>query len=222
MPRGLSPLPQGNPTDEAEPARLVKGFTAYLPGRSLIFFQRQFFASYPRPIQQAGISPFPRTIPIATIQAPKNQAIAIRRVAFQAFQASGIGVSDVVEVPKGRVVGTLGFRFTVGNRGLADFQTNLPGRGTPVSYSTVAQVQGAGTRVGPISGQGSTYQGTGDVTPEVMGQQYARYAMPSDLIQASVVLFRPPDFDLRIFEVRISGFLAAEQEMAKIIDRLSR
>lgn len=218
-PRTASPLPQEHAPSRAKPARVVHGFTQFLPGRTRIFFQRQFFANYPRPIQQGGATPFPRTIDIATIQAPREQAIVIRVVAFAAYQHSGIGIEDLAEVPNGRAVGTLGFRFAVGNRGLTDFQTNLPGRGIPVVYSTVSQT---GTPTQPIAGQGNTFQGVGPVTPSTDGEMFAGYARPGDLIKASAVIFRPPSFDLRLFEVKISGWIADEYEVDNIIDRLSR
>jgi len=218
-PRTASPLPQGYAGDHVTPARVVHGFSAELPGRTRLFFQRQFFANYPRPIQQGGATPFPRTVNIATIEAPTHQAIVIRKVTFAAMQHSGIGIEDLAEVPRGRAIGTLGFRFNVGNRGLTDFATNLPGRGIPVIYSTVTQT---GIATQPVSGQGNTFQGVGDATPPASGENFAAYARPGDIIQASAVVFRPPSFDLRLFEVQISGWLADEYEVDKIVDRLTR
>jgi hypothetical protein len=129
MPSGL---PQGYASGKVEPVRIVNGFTQFLPKRSLLFFQRQFFASYPRPIQFAGLPSFPRGVNIATIQAPVNQGIVIRTVAFRAYQHSGIGVEDIIEVPAARAKTYLGFQFNLGNRGLTDFQTNLVGAGVPI------------------------------------------------------------------------------------------
>jgi hypothetical protein len=199
------------------PVTIKHGFLANLPGRSRIFFQRQFFTSYPRPIQNGAATPFPRVVPIATIEAPKQQAIVIRSVVFRAYQHSGIGIEDLQAVPEGRGIGTLGFRFNVGNRGISDFMTNLPGRGIPVVFGQ----QGA-TAVAPQSGQGTTYQGIGMITPPPSGDAFAKYAMPGDIIQSQAVIFRPPSFDLRVFRVDISGWLASEFEIQKIIDHLSR
>jgi hypothetical protein len=196
------------------PVRIAHGFLSNLPGRSRIFFQRQFFVDYPRPIQMGPGSPFPRVIPIATIEAPKQQAIVIRTVRFKAYQHSGIGIEDLQAVPDGRGIGTLGFRFNVGNRGIADFQTNLPGRGVPVVFGQQGSVASA-----PRLGQGSTYQGLGQITPD---EGFAKYAMPGDIIKSDAVIFRPPSFDLRILRVDISGWLASEYEIQKIIDHLSR
>lgn len=199
------------------PVRITHGFLTNLPGRSRIFFQRQFFVNYPRPIQAGPGSPFPRVVPIATIQAPKQQAIVIRRVVFRAYQHSGIGIEDLQVVPEGRGIGTLGFRFNVGNRGISDFQTNLPGRGIPVVFG-----QQGGVASAPRLGQGSTYQGLGEITPELSNESFAKYAMPGDIIASQAVIFRPPSFDLRIFRVDISGWLASEYEIQRIIDHLSR
>lgn len=215
-PRTPSPLPQESGGGGAEPVRVVQGFLANLPSRTRIFFERQFFANAPDPIQPAGASPFPRRVAIATIVAPKNQAIVLKGVSFNAYQASGIAVESISEVPSGRTVGTLAFGFSVGNRGLTDFQTNLPGTGTPVSYSTVNVVQGAGAAVGPRAGQGSLHQGTGSIAPE---SNWAAYVRPGEQIQAFAMVFRNPDFELRLLEVKMSGWLAAEKELDAILDR---
>ena len=199
------------------PVRVIHGFLTNLPGRTRIFFQRQFFVTYPRPIQAAPGSPFPRVIPIARIEAPKQQAIVIRSVRFRAYQHSGIGIEDLQVVPDGRGIGTLGFRFNVGNRGISDFQTNLPGRGIPVLFG-----QQGGTPTAPIAGQGSTYQGLGSITPDLPNESFAKYAMPGDIIDSQAVVFRPPSFDLRVLRVDISGWLSSEYEIQKIIDHLTR
>lgn len=202
----------------APPARLVYGFESLLPGRTRMFFQRQFVVNYPRPIQQAGPAPFPRTVPIVRIKAPNRQAIVLRSVAFNAYQHSGIGVEDLAEVPFGRSFATLGFSIKVGNRGLTDFFTNLPGSGVPVVFSPIQ----AGQAAAPRSGQGIVRQGTGLSTPPATGENWAAYVMPGEPIAADAIIFRPPSFDLRLMEVTMSGWLADEQEVEKIIDRLSR
>jgi len=187
-----------------------------LPGRTRLFFQRQFFATYNRPFQVGGFPPFPRDVNIATIQAPKNQAIVIRSVSFSALQHSGIGLEDLMEVPAARAKTYLGFKFTVGNRGISDFQTNLPTSGVPI---VLKQNQGS---VATQAGNGNTFQGVGMVTPNNPGENFATYAMPGDQIQSTAVVIRPPNFDLRVFEVSISGWLAEAKELERIIDMLSR
>lgn len=198
------------------PVRIAHGFLANLPGRSRIFFQRQFFVNYPRPIQAAAGSAFPRVIPIARIEAPKQQAIVIRSVVFRAYQHSGIGIEDLQIVSEGRGIGTLGFRFNVGNQGIADFQTNLPGPSVP---SVFGQQGGAAAT---FPGAGTTYQGLGSITPKTPNESFAKYALPGDVIDSQAVIFRPPSFDLRVFRVDISGWLASEYEIQRIIDHLSR
>jgi hypothetical protein len=219
-PTQRSPLPQGYPRPSKTPVavRIVNGFTFSLPGRTRLFFQRQFFSTYPRPIQAAGLPPFPRDVPIATIQAPTHQGIILREVKFSAYQHSGIGIEDIVAVPESRSKTYLGFKFNLGNRGLTDFQTNLPGTGVPID---LVNPQTAGGTA-PRAGQGSIHQGTGSITPRMPNENFAAYAQPGDTIQATAVVLRPPSFDLRLFEVEISGWLANETEMDKIIDHLKR
>jgi hypothetical protein len=208
----------GQPGQATIPVRIVNGFTSTLPGRTRLFFQRQFFASYPRPIQVAGLPTFPRDVNIAQIEAPRQQGIIIRQVAFKAYQHSGIGVDDIVEVAPSRAKTYLGFKFNLGNRGMTDFSTNLPGTGVPI---VLPGPQTAGG-VAPRAGQGNTFQGTGVVTPNMPGENFAAYAMPGDTIQSTAVVIRPPNFDLRLFEVTISGWLASESLLQEILDSLSR
>lgn len=214
-----APLPQGNPGSKADPVRIVNGFTATLPGRSRLFFQRQFFADCPRPVQVSGPPGFPRNVPIIQFQLPKQQALVIRRVEFNAFESGGIGTNDIAEVPFGRSVGTLAFQFSVGNRGLTDSATNLPLQGIPVSYGAG---QPLGAPVAPISPSANVKQGVGISTPNARQDMYAGYGMPGDLVTATALLLRPPDFDLRFFSVSLEGWLATETELQRIIDMLSR
>lgn len=198
--------------------RIVHGFTTQLPGRSRRFFQRQYYANYPRPFQAGPGAPFPRTVEIARFQMPLQQSLVIRKVSFSALMHSGVGIEDLAEVPRGRSIGTLGFQIIVGNRGMVDFQTNLPGTGVPVLYSPT---QGPNATA-PRAGQGSTYQGVGTITPNESGDIFASYAMPSDDVIANAIVFQPPSFDLRLFEVKMEGWLAPQAELEKIIDSLSR
>jgi len=213
-----SPLPQGNPASKADPVRIVNGFTATMPGRARVFFQRQFFADCPRPIQVSGSPGFPRSVPIISFQLPKRQSLVIRRVDFRAFESGGIGPNDISEVPYGRSVGTLAFQFSVGNRGLTDSLTNLPVSGIPVSYGAGQPV---GAPVAPIAPSGNVKQGTGVSTPDARQDMYAGYGMPGDLVVANALVLRNPDFDCRFFQVSIEGWLADEKELQRIIDMLS-
>lgn len=221
-PRTASPVRPGfGPKGaSASPVRVVDGFTTALPGRTLRFFQRQFFAPYPRPIQTGGAAPFPRRVPIARIELPRQQSLVLRYVEFQAYQHSGIGIEDLALVPEGRAVGTLGFEFTIGNQGLTDFLTNLPGRGVPVNYGPA---QG-GVASAPRAGEGVTFQGTGVVTPNVLTNEknYAGYGMPGQAVVANALVLRPPSYDLRLFKVTFSGWLVEQKNLEKILDSLSQ
>lgn len=214
-PRTASPLPQGYAREPATPVLIKHGFLTTLPGRSRLFFERVFFAPKPVPIQQAGIAPFPREIPIARIEAPREQVIVLKSVAFQAYEHSGIGVEDIIAVPPSRTATYIGFKFLVGNRGLTDFMTNVPAAGVPVG---LVPVQGA--PVAPRAGQGNIFPFSGEATPKTSQDNWAAYAMPGSPIVASAVLFRPTNFDLRLFSVSISGWLANETEFQAIIDKI--
>lgn len=212
-----SPLPQSYAPKKVDPVRIVNGFTATLPGRARLFFQRQFFADMPRPIQVSGPPGFPRPVPIISFQLPKRQSLVIRTVEFKAFQSGGIGPNDISEVPYGRSVGTLAFQFAVGNRGLTDALTNLPVQGIPIQY-TPTQIGGP---VAPISPSGNVKQGTGVSTPNARQDMFAGYGMPGDLVTATALVLQPPDFDCRFFQVYIEGWLADEKELQAIIDQIS-
>lgn len=214
-PRIGSPLPQQGAGGGATPVRLVGGFFSQLPTKSRLFFQRAFFASYPRPIQVAGTPPFPRAVPIARIQVPGDQVIVFRDVRFQAYMHSGGDVEDIVQVPESRVATYIGYQFSLGNQGLTDFGTNLPTSGVPV---VLTPTQGGATA--PISGQGKTYPFSGSITPRVPGEQFAAYGRPGDLVQAEAVVLRPPNFDTRLFSVEMDGWIVNSMEMDKILDSL--
>lgn len=219
-PLARSPLPQEYPppAQPTVPVRIVAGFLANLPGRSRLFFQRQFFVSYPRPAQMGGFAPFPRTIPMVRIQAPEHQSIVVREVTFNAFQHSGIGIEDLAEVPYGRSVGTIGFSALLDNRAMLDFQTNLPGSGVPIDVSAI---QG-GVANAPVAGQGQIKQGVGPANPILPQESFASYVMPKSSMAFNAIVFRPPSFDLRLFMVTVSGWVIEAKELETIIDHLSR
>lgn len=201
----------------ATPTRLVNGFTSTLPGRSRLFFFRQYFVTYPRPIQPAGVAPFPRDVPLLRIEAPARQSIVVRTVEFNAYQHSGIGIEDLAVVPRGRTIGTLGFGFKIDNRSVLDFSTNLTTAGTPINLSP-AQL---GISTGP-RGTGLFFNGTGPAVPSMPGETFATYARPGAPIEATVRIYRPPSYDLRLFSIQLSGWLAEAKELETILDMLSR
>jgi hypothetical protein len=213
---GVSPLPQEDPAGgNASPQRQVDGFSAGLPTRSRTFFQRDFWMVYPKPIFVAGTSPFPRNLTIIRFRIPSSQVLVIRDVSFHAYQHSGIGVDDIVAVPPGRIPGTFAFSFSVGNRGMVDYATTLPG--TPSAGALTPEV--AGVTV-PRTPQANLYSKTGSIAPRVPEQTWAAYGRPNDDVVAQVNVLRPPNFDVRAIEVEISGWLANESEFDRIIRKL--
>jgi hypothetical protein len=204
----------------ATPIRIVGGFSSQLPGRTRIFFQRVYFAQMPHPIQVGVGNPFPFPIPVATIEAPAQQCIILRAAAFKVFQHSGIGIDDYIEVSPSRAASTFGFSIRVGNRGLTDFNTNAspdPGQVSPVVAGPKAGVGSAA--LGP--GDGRLYPFAGLVTPVLGNDPFASYVRPSEQILASVTVLREPNFDVRFFSVELSGWLANEDELEKMINRLT-
>lgn len=200
--------------------RIVHGFTQALPGRSRIFFQRVYFAPMPHPIQKGLGNPFPFALPVATIEAPKEQCIVLRAASFKVFQHSGIGVDDFVETVPTRCASTFGFAVRIGNRGMTDFNTNNSPDPGQTGAVTGAVKSGSG-RAGLTPGDGRLYPFAGLITPTLGADPFASYVRPSDQIVASVTVLREPNFDVRFFSVELSGWLANETEMEKIINSLS-
>ena len=197
--------------------RLVHGFTQALPGRTRIFFQRVYFAQMPHPIQKGLGNPFPFQIPIATIEAPSQQCIVLRAAAFKIFQHSGIGIDDFVEVAPSRAASTFGFAVRVGNRGMTDFNTN----NSPDPGSVTVSVNKSGGQASLTPGDGRLYPFAGLITPHLSTDPFASYIRPSEQIFASVTVLREPNYDVRFFSVELSGWLAGEKEMDRIINALS-
>jgi hypothetical protein len=191
-----------------------------LPGRSRIFFQRVYFAPMPRPIQVGLGNPFPFSLPVATIEAPAQQCIVLREASFKIFQHSGIGVDDFIETVPTRAASTFGFAVRVGNRGMTDFNTNNspdPGQAGAV----IAPVKSGSGRAGLTPGDGRLYPFAGPITPRLGFDPFASYVRPAEQIFASVTVLREPNFDVRFFSVELSGWLANEAEMDRIINSLS-
>lgn len=173
----------------------------------------------PHPIQKGLGNPFPFPIPVATIEAPTQQCIVLRAASFKVFQHSGIGVDDFVEIAPARAASTFGFAVRVGNRGLTDFNTNnSPDPGQTGAVNAVSAKTG---QAGLTPGDGRLYPFAGLVTPHPGLDPFASYVRPSEQILASVTVLREPNFDVRFFSVELSGWLAAEAEMDKIINSLS-
>jgi len=213
-----SPLPQEYAEPKVQAVRIVNGFTASLPGRSRIFFQRIYFAPYPVPLISAPGSPFPKPVDIASIEAPTQQGIVLRTAAFRVYQHTGIGLDDISEVPPSRTAGYFGFELKIGNRGISDFNTNLvpagaspvPVVGSNVKLSTVSALPGGG-QVFPFSGA---------ITPQG-DSTFANYVRPGSLISTRAFILRPPNYDARLFSVELQGWLANESELDRMVNMLS-
>lgn len=204
---------------KAAPIRIVHGFTSQLPGRSRIFFQRVYFAEMPHPIQKGLGNPFPFALPVATIEAPAQQCIILRAAAFKVFQHSGIGVDDFIEVNPSRAASTFGFAVRVGNRGLTDFNTN--NSPDPGQAGAVGPVNPKSGRAGLSPGDGRLYPFAGLITPHMSNEPFASYIRPAEQILASVTVLREPNYDVRFFSVELSGWLANEAELDRMINSLS-
>lgn len=221
-----SPTPQGYAQGPAVvPVRIVHGFTSGLPGRDRLFFQRIYFAEMPRPIQRAPGNAYPHPITVATIEAPKNQCIVLRAAAFRVFQHSGIGVNDFVETPPSRTVSYFGFELRIGNRSLTDFNTNI----SPIPTVPVGIGNGGGNnnqaqanaQANLSPGTGQFYPFSGIVTPNLGGEPFASYVRPGDQIVAKLSILREPNFDVRFFSVELSGWLANEADLDRMVNMLS-
>lgn len=207
----------------AEKIRIVHGFTQFLPGRNRIFFQRVYFAGMPRPIQKGLGNPYPLSLSVATIEAPPQQCIVLRAAAFKVFQHSGIGIDDFVETVPSRAASTFGFAVRIGNRGMTDFNTNnSPDPGQSLGVVSSGAKLGAGGRASLSPGDGRLYPFAGLITPHLGAvDPFANYVRPGEQILASVTVLREPNYDVRFFSVELSGWLANEAELDKIINSLS-
>lgn len=202
------------------PIRIVNGFSSQLPGRTRIFFQRVYFAQKPYPIQQGLGNVYPFALPVATIEAPKEQCIILRSASFKVFQHSGIGVDDFVEVNPSRAASTFGFALRIGNRGLTDFNTNNSPNPAVVGAVTSGVKVGSG-QASLTPGDGRLYPFAGRITPSPDTDPFASYVRPGEQLFASVTILREPNYDVRFFSVELSGWLANEAELDKMINSLT-
>lgn len=211
-----SPLPQEEAGGGARPVRLTHAFTQFLPPRSFIFFQRAYFRSYPRPLQQGSRPPFPVPIQVARIQVPQQQCLVFQKSVWKVYEASGIGIDDIVEVEQGRSTGVFGFSTQIGNRGLLDFSTNITANGDAVEWNPAQQL---GPTQPPQVGAGRIYPFTGDSQAGL--QNFAFYATPGEEINLTAWVMRAPPFDTRQFSVEITGYLVGWVQMQKILDSMA-
>jgi len=209
-----SPLPQGEPGRGAPPVRLTQAFTQFLPPRSYTFFQRAYFARYPRPAQAGTQPPWPFPVQLARIEVPAQQALVVQQTNFQVYEHTGIGPDDVVEVDPGRVITVFGFSTEIGNRGMTDFSTNVQARGDVVQFNN-------NTPAGfpPTPGQGKIYPFAGNAQDGLNG--FAYYGQPGDLVACTAWILRRPPYDTRLFSVRITGYLVGWNVLQGILDKLA-
>lgn len=218
MPLAQSPLPQEEVPPNPVPVRIVDGFTQFLPAYSRIFFQRVYFAPYPRPLQMGAQTGVPRNVPVFSIQAPKNQGIVVRNINWGVLRVSGIGQDEVILVNPSRVLTYFGLNFAIGNKGLADFNTNVAAPDVPVLFKGLGQ---GGVPISSAQGaQGTTYPFAGNVTPT--DGFYATYAQSNDNITASIRVMRLPNFEAKFFFVSFSGWLAPQNELDRIVAGVTR
>lgn len=211
-----SPLPQEELHPNVISARIADAFFQFLPNNSTIFFQRVYFAAYPRPVQGGGLPGFPRTVPVARIQAPAQQSIVLKHSFFRVYEHTGIDVDDVMEVDPSRTTTVFGFQTSVGNRGLTDYNTNLTARGDIIAFNPG---KAGGTTIAPQPGQGSFYPFAGGSQAGL--DNFAYYARPRQTIDANVIILRPPPFDTRLFSVELTGLVLPEVTLSTILERLS-
>jgi hypothetical protein len=109
----------------------------------------------------------------------------------------------------------------VGNRGLTDYNTNVsPDPGQTAAVQSGAKLLGLNS-AGLTPGDGRLYPFAGIVTPHLGADPFASYIRPSEQIYASVTVLREPNFDVRFFSVELSGWLADEAELDRMINALS-
>lgn len=213
---GREPLPQEESRSGVASARIADAFFQFLPNNTTLFWQRVYFAQYPRPVQGGGLPGFPRTVQLARIQAPAEQSIVIKSATFRVYEHTGIDVDDVMEVDPSRTTTVFGFQTQVGNRGLTDYNTNLTARGDVLAFNPA---KAGGTGFAPQPGQGSFYPFAG--SSQFGLDNFAYYARPRQTIDANVIILRPPPFDTRLFSVELTGLVMPEVTLDTILRRLS-
>jgi hypothetical protein len=201
-----------------QPVIVKDGFLQTLPPRALIFFQRAYFANYPRPLQKAGLPSYPFPVQIASILAPDRQAIIFRSSVFKVYQNTGIAPGDQIEVPRSRVATYFGFQTQLGQSGIVDFNTNLNATGQVLAFNP-AKAQLLQNAVAPTPGQGSYYPFPGNAQAGLTN--FAYYVRPGQQMQFNAIILRPPPYEATQFSVEISGYNVAEAVLEKVLGRLS-
>ena len=215
-----STLPMSGMGGGSQPVSIRDGFLQFLPSRSLIFFQRAYFADYPKPLQKAGLPPYPFPVPVARIQAPARQAIIIRNTAFSVYKATNIAPGDTEQVSRARAVGYFGFQTSVGGRGMTDFNTNVTAKGQVLALSGTVDPDGTGFNTfAPTPGQGSFYPFPG--SSQIGLENFAYYARPGQSITMTVQILKPQPYETTSFSAEITGYVVGEHVLDKVLSRLS-
>jgi len=219
-----SPLPQEAPRSKVQPVSVVNAFYQFLPPKSLSFFKRSYFSKAPRPlIASAGISPvFPRILPLARIKMPTQQVLVFQDIVFTAYRASNIDPNDYTPLTpfeNKRLLGFVGYSFTIGGRSVADANTNVG------SFASSGGAAGGGGDIpvpspaNPVSSATSTYLPyQGSIAEGTHG--FAAYGMPGQVIEAAAVFLSPPPFEIGRFTVDISGYLLNETHYNELLGNL--
>ena len=215
-----STLPMSGMGGGSQPVSIRDGFLQFLPSRSLIFFQRAYFADYPKPIQKAGFPPYPFPVPVARIQAPARQAIIIRNTAFSVYKATNIAPGDTEQVSRARAVGYFGFQTNVGNRGMTDFNTNITAQGQRLALTGFGDPDGTLQNTSaPTPGQGSFYPFPG--SSQLGLENFAFYARPGQNITMTVQILKPQPYETTSFSAEITGYVVGEHVLDKVLSRLT-
>jgi len=221
-----SRLPQENPGGSKVPVNVIGGFYQFLPPKSLSFFKRTYAARAPRPIiTSASFGPnFPRIIPIARIEVPKQQVFVVQDVVFTAYRNSNIDPGDyapLTPLENRRLLSFVGYSFTIGGRSFFDANSNIGnlsgGSGAPSAApfnfpsATPNNVVSASSALIPY--QGSLSEGT---------RGFSAYGRPQQVIEAGAVYLRPPPFEVERFSVDFSGYLLNETHFDSILGTIAR
>jgi hypothetical protein len=204
------------PSRGVAPVSIRDGFLQTLPPKALIFFQRVYFADYPRPIQRGTLPPYPFPIDLASIVAPEREAIVFRNSVYKVYRNTGIAPGDQIEVPSSRVTSYFGFQTQLGQSGLTDFNTNLNAKGQVLAFGSGKTL---GTATAPSPGQGSYFPFAGNSQAGL--QNFAYYVMPGQTMKFTAIILRPPPYEANRVSVEITGYIVGATVLDRILSRLS-
>ena len=219
-----SPLPQESYRPKIQPVNLVNGFFQFLPPKSLPFFRRSYAIRPSRPLIPALAIPpsFPRVLPIAQIQVPRQQVLVLQDVVFTAFRLSNVDPTDytpLTPLENKRLLGFVGYSFSIGGRSLVDGNTNIgsaANSGVPTS--------GGGGEIPTVGGVGATSANSALITYQGSmaegNRGFAGYGRPNQTMIAAAVFLRPPPFEVARFTVDIAGYTLNETHFDSLMVNL--